>query len=57
MYWRRFVCVLLAACLLSACKDNNCIKGEGGVETRMLGIQPFSRIEANGDFKVYLVQS
>ncbi|OKL40290.1 hypothetical protein A3841_18375 [Pontibacter flavimaris] len=42
--------------VLTACDDSNCIKGEGNVETRSLNLQPFSRVEANGDFKVYITQ-
>jgi len=42
--------------LLAGCGDSNCIKGEGAIETRTLNLEPFSRIESNGDFKVYLVQ-
>ncbi|WP_181163831.1 head GIN domain-containing protein [Pontibacter mangrovi] len=47
---------LLALSFLGACDDTNCIKGEGVVETRTLNLEPFSRIEANGDFKVYITQ-
>lgn len=41
---------------LNACDDVNCIKGNGNVEQRTLNLQPFSEIDANGDFKVYVTQ-
>lgn len=46
----------VAVSILSGCDDVRCIKGEGDVETRELNLQPFSRVEANGDFKVYITQ-
>ncbi|MDX5436696.1 MAG: DUF2807 domain-containing protein [Pontibacter sp.] len=46
----------LSALSLTACEDSNCIKGEGDVEVRTLNLQPFTSVEANGDFKVYLSQ-
>lgn len=52
----RLLFLLAGLLLLGACEDTNCIKGEGTVETRLLNLAPFSRIEANGDFKVYLLQ-
>lgn len=52
----RAVIILLLVSALSSCEDTNCIKGEGNIETRTLNLQPFSRVEANGDFKVYLTQ-
>ena len=48
--------LLLSLLLLSACDDERCIKGEGDVERRTLQLQPFSDVEANGDFKVYITQ-
>ncbi|RDV15895.1 DUF2807 domain-containing protein [Pontibacter diazotrophicus] len=48
--------VLCSFLLLSACDDVNCIKGDGNVEQRTLTLQPFSEVEANGDFKVYITQ-
>ncbi|MEJ8803277.1 head GIN domain-containing protein [Pontibacter sp. H249] len=59
MAWRRCVQVpflLILPLLLSACDDTDCIRGEGAIETRTLNIDPFTRIAANGDFKVYLTQ-
>ncbi|WP_266206114.1 head GIN domain-containing protein [Pontibacter kalidii] len=53
---RSVLFALMSAGTLSACEDNNCIKGEGDLETRTLNLQPFSRVEANGDFKVYITQ-
>jgi len=52
----KLLVTILATFLFSACEDNNCIKGEGSVETRTLNLQSFSKVEANGDFKVYLTQ-
>ncbi|MCJ8165922.1 DUF2807 domain-containing protein [Pontibacter sp. E15-1] len=51
-----WVFLLLALPVLSACDDLRCIKGEGDVERRVLQLQPFSEVEANGDFRVYLTQ-
>ena len=48
--------LLLILLCLSACEDARCIKGEGNVEQRTLQLQPFSKVEANGDFKVYITQ-
>ena len=48
--------LLLSVLLLSACDDERCIRGEGDVERRTLQLQPFSDVEANGDFKVYITQ-
>lgn len=51
-----FILLLWAVIFLGACNDTNCIKGEGDVETRTLNLDPFTRVEANGDFKVYIQQ-
>lgn len=51
--WPLVLCVLL---LLSACYDLNCIKGNGDVEQLNLTLQLFSKVEANGDFKIYITQ-
>lgn len=48
--------VLCGFLLLSACDDLKCIKGNGDVEQRTLTLQPFSEVEANGDFRVYISQ-
>ncbi|MER2998422.1 head GIN domain-containing protein [Pontibacter populi] len=52
----RLLLLVLSVTSLSACEDTNCIKGDGAIETRILNLEPFSRIEANGNFKVYLTQ-
>ncbi|WP_162426049.1 head GIN domain-containing protein [Pontibacter pudoricolor] len=52
----RLLLFVLSVSTFSACEDTNCIKGEGTIETRVLNLEPFTRIEANGDFKVYLTQ-
>ena len=57
--WRSYVrlpFLLILPMLLSACEDTNCIRGEGAVETRTLNLAPFTRISANGDFRVYITQ-
>ncbi|MEJ8755543.1 head GIN domain-containing protein [Pontibacter sp. H259] len=52
----RLLLVLASLMLLGSCEDKNCIKGEGPVETRLLNLDSFSRIEANGDFNVFITQ-
>ncbi|MCC9166340.1 hypothetical protein [Pontibacter harenae] len=44
--------LLLLITLLGSCADPNCIKGEGEVETRVLQLDPFDALQANGDFKI-----
>ena len=51
----RLFLLLTGLILLVACDDSKCIRGEGTVITRNLELAPFSKIEANGDFKVYLL--
>ncbi|MFD3000370.1 head GIN domain-containing protein [Pontibacter toksunensis] len=51
--WPLVVCGML---FFSACDDVQCIKGNGNEERRTLTLQPFSELEANGDFKVYITQ-
>lgn len=53
---QKLVLMLLLLAMLGSCEDLNCIKGDGQVETRTLALQPFTNIEVNGDFKVYLTQ-
>jgi hypothetical protein len=48
--------LLLGYLGLSACDDVNCIKGEDSIEQRTLSLQPFTEIEAKGDFIVYVTQ-
>lgn len=48
--------LLLSLLCLSACEDTRCIKGEGNIAQRTLHLQPFSKLKANGDFKVYITQ-
>lgn len=52
----KLVLLLTGLILFVACGDSRCISGEGNVVTRDLELPPFSKIEANGDFKVYLLQ-
>ncbi|WP_439881996.1 head GIN domain-containing protein [Pontibacter sp. MBLB2868] len=52
----RFLLLLGGLFALGACNDTNCIKGEGDIETRTLTLDPFTRVEANGDFNVYIQQ-
>ncbi|QCR21089.1 head GIN domain-containing protein [Pontibacter sp. SGAir0037] len=51
-----YLLVLLGLGYLVSCSDSACIKGEGSIEQRELQLQPFSKIESEGDFKVYLTQ-
>lgn len=48
--------LLLSLLCLIACEDERCVKGRGDVEQRVLQVQPFSEVEAEGDFKVYITQ-
>lgn len=51
------VVLLCLMALLGACdEDGKCIKGQGSTETRTLTLDPFTKIETNGDFKVYLTE-
>ncbi|WP_299823587.1 head GIN domain-containing protein [uncultured Pontibacter sp.] len=50
------VALLFLSIILSGCNDTNCIKGEGSIETRTLNLDPFTSVDANGDFIVYITQ-
>lgn len=48
--------MLISLLSLAACDDVKCIKGNGDIEQRILQLQPFSEVDANGNFKVYITQ-
>ncbi|NEM98400.1 head GIN domain-containing protein [Pontibacter burrus] len=52
----RLLLLLTVTMLFGSCEDSKCIKGEGAMDTRLLNLDPFRRINVQGDFKVYLTQ-